>query len=341
LSAYINGIATCRAAYAWYRSVQTGKAMVWSKTEHVFPTETALAEFRRQIGQILIDQDKLSTEELGLGLEEQRHSRLSLGETLVRLGFVKERDVVEAFAEQSGAATALNDDLVPEADMVALLPEAVARALTVLPLRIERGEVVLAVSHLLSPEEERELARVMDRNFVLRFAEASRVRAAIDRTYSFNDERRKPLGRYLVDRGDLDEAGLLQMLELQRATDKPLLQLLSETGTIDGERLHDVLQDYFDVHTAGIDGDAAITDGELARVPRDFIADNEVTIVRSGSGLRAASAFPLAPKMARMLSDAMGEPVECVVARKGAVLHSRRELLRRIAAAAHAAFSGS
>jgi bacteriophage N4 adsorption protein B len=329
LSAYINGIATLRAAYAWYGSQRSGQAMKWSKTAHFFPTEQALAEFRRQIGQILIDQDKLSHEELHLALEEQRHSRASLGETLVRLGFVKERDVVEAFAEQTGTTTALNDDLVPEADVLALLPEALARRLTALPLRIEHGAVVLAVARLLDTGEDAQMRRALDRPFTFRIAEGSRIQAAIDRSYLFNDERRKPIGRWLVDRGYLTHAALLEVLDLQGATDKPLLQLLSETGTIDDEKMFDVLQDYFGVKTVDIADDADLSDDDLARVPGNMLADNEITIVRTHRGLLIASAFPLAPAMADRISAAFGEPVEHAVARKAAVLRSRRRLLER------------
>jgi bacteriophage N4 adsorption protein B len=329
LAAFINGVATVRAAYAWYSSRQTGQAMQWSKTAHFFPTEQALAEFRRQIGQILIDSDKLSHEELHLALEEQRHSRASLGETLVRLGFVKERDVVEAFAEQTGTTTALHDDLVPEADVLALLPEEIARRLTTLPLRIEHGAVVLAVAKLFDPAQDAEMRRTLERPFTFRIAERSRIQAAIGRSYLFNDERRKPIGRWLVDRGYLDHATLLEVLELQRTTDKPLLQLLSETGTIDDERLFDVLQDYFGVRTVDIAGDEPLRDEELSRLPERLLVENEITIVRSPRGLRVASAFPLAPTMAEQISGALGEPVEHVVARKAAVLRSRRDLLER------------
>jgi adsorption protein B len=330
LSAYINGIATVRAAYAWYRSQRSGQNMKWSKTEHVFPTEQALAEFRRQIGQILIDQDKLSPEELHLGLEEQRHSRKSLGETLVRLGFVKERDVVEAFAEQTGTTTALNDDLVPEADMLSLLPEELARRMTALPLRIEHGAVVLAVAHVFNSSEDAEMRRALDRPFTFRLAEKARVTAAIDRSYLFNDERRKPIGRWLVDRGYLDHATLLEILELQRATDKPLLQLLSETGTIDDDKLFDVLQDYFGVRTVDIDGDLELSESEIERVPAGLLLDNEFTIVRVGNGLRLAAAFPISQTMLDTVVRAFGEPVEHVVARKSAVLKSRLALLKRV-----------
>jgi adsorption protein B len=330
LAAYINGIATFRAGYAWYRSRQTGKDMRWSKTEHVFPTEQALAEFRRQIGQILIDRDKISHDELRLGLEEQRHSRESLGEALVRLGFVKERDVVEAFAEQTGSTTALNDDLVPETDMLSLLPEEIARRIGALPLRIEHGAVVLAVAQLLDPAQDAEMRRVLERPFTFRLAEKTRICAAIDRSYLFSDERRKPIGRWLVDRGYLDLALLLEVLELQRATDKPLLQLLSETGAIDDEKLYDVLQDYFGVKTVDIGHEGDLSDDELARIPAGLLAENEITIVRRANGLTVASAFPLAPAMADTIAGAVGQRVEHVVARKAAVLASRRRLLDRI-----------
>lgn len=341
IAAYINGIATFRAAYAWYRSQTTGKPMLWSKTAHVFPTEQALAEFRRQIGQILVDQDKLSNSDLHLALEEQRHSRESLGDALVRMGFVKERDVVEAFAEQTGSATALEDDLIPDLDALALLTEDLARRLGALPLRLEHGSILLVVSRLLTPAEETELRTALARPFELLLAEKQRVAAAIDRSYLFNDERRKPLGRWLMDRKYLDRDALQRMLVVQRATDKPLLQILSETGTIDGERLYDVLQDYFGVQTENIDSEPALSDLDVARLPAGALAENEITFVRGVRGLTIASAFPLKPAMTQRFAAAFGEPVQPVVARKAAVLRSRHLLLERAAALGTAGSSGN
>ena len=128
LAAYINGIATFRAAYAWYSSRRSGQAMQWSKTAHFFPTAASggvppsnRSDFGRS--------EQARHEELHLALEEQRHSREALGETLVRLGFVKERDVIEAFAEQTGTTTVLNDDLFPDVEVLAILPEELARRL--------------------------------------------------------------------------------------------------------------------------------------------------------------------------------------------------------------------
>ncbi|GAC1387853.1 MAG: glycosyl transferase family protein [Vulcanimicrobiaceae bacterium] len=330
IAGLINGVATLRAAYAWYQSRRTGEAMKWSKTAHFFPTETALSEFRRQIGQILIDQNKLSHDELHLALEQQRHSRESLGETLVRMGFVKERDVVEAFAEQTGETTALQDDLIPEVDMLLRLPEETARRIGVLPLRMEHGSLVLAASSQPTATEDAELRRALGAPYTLRMAEKARICHAIDRTYLFNDERRKPLGRWLVDRGLLTRASLLEMLDLQRETDKPLLQLLSETGVLDDSRLHDVLQDYFGVAVVDIQNDRPLSDDEIAKIPPEVLSDNEVTIGRHDDSLYVASAFPLHGAIVERLTESLGEPVAQIVARKNAVLQGRRALLERV-----------
>ncbi|GAC1653925.1 MAG: hypothetical protein NVS9B12_04240 [Vulcanimicrobiaceae bacterium] len=329
LAGFINGVATFRAGYAWYKSRRSGQAMKWSKTSHFFPTETALAEFRRQIGQILIDQDKISPAQLNLAVAEQQHGREALGETLVRLGFVKERDVVEAFAEQTGTNTALHDDLIPEVDMLLLLPEEAARRMSAIPLRIEHGAVVLAVATPLSQAADAELRKILGRPFTIRIAEKARIAHAIDRSYEFNDERRKPIGRWLVDQEYISRGSLQEMLELQRVTDKPLLQLLSETGKLDEAKLFDVLQDYFGVHTVDISAHDSLTEEDFSLLPIDIVSGNEIALIRRGADILAASAFPLRPAIVERLSGAFGIRVKEVVARKAAVLEARRKLLDR------------
>jgi type IV pilus assembly protein PilB len=90
----------------------------------------------RRFGELLIERGRISTEQLGQALKARQDPRERLGQTLVRLGFIGERDVVELLAQQFSLPIATADQL-SKADpkAVELIPEHLARRANLLALR--------------------------------------------------------------------------------------------------------------------------------------------------------------------------------------------------------------
>jgi adsorption protein B len=103
--AIINGLATIRALALFGAALRSGKDMTWNKTSHVFPSATVLREFRRQLGDLLVESGKIDTRQLAQALSEQRAGE-RIGETLVRLDYVGTSDVDAALALQQGTHAA-------------------------------------------------------------------------------------------------------------------------------------------------------------------------------------------------------------------------------------------
>ena len=55
---------------------------------------------RKLIGQMLMERDLITQEQLDQGLEAQKQSTQMIGEVLIDLGFVQRQPVFEALAEQ-------------------------------------------------------------------------------------------------------------------------------------------------------------------------------------------------------------------------------------------------
>jgi len=55
---------------------------------------------QKKVGQILVEERIISAEQLKVALEEQRRSKHFIGHVLVRMGFVRERDLLKALSEQ-------------------------------------------------------------------------------------------------------------------------------------------------------------------------------------------------------------------------------------------------
>ncbi len=100
-----------------------------------------------RIGEILVSRGKLSEDQLRAGLEAKKTDPRRIGEILLSLGFVSEEDLARAMAEAGGLEyVALTEDSVDPA-AIPLLGEKALRKYTALPLKVENGRLVLAMSN--------------------------------------------------------------------------------------------------------------------------------------------------------------------------------------------------
>ena len=138
---------------------------------------------RRRIGDLLVERQLVTAEQVQEALGRPKQAPGSrLGETLVSLGFLSERALVEALAELFAMPLADLRSENPDPAALALLPEAVARAQMVLPLTVTDGHLHVAAGE---PNDQLRqlLTEVSGHQVVLMIAPASDVRRAIDNHY--------------------------------------------------------------------------------------------------------------------------------------------------------------
>jgi adsorption protein B len=246
-AAVINGFATMRAIAMFTTAMREKRTVVWSKTTHAFPSDRVLGEFRRQLGQVLIDSNKLDEGELDSALSQKQPGE-RLGDTLVRLGMVSERDVIEAIADQSGMVSGVDNDLVPTAEALACLPQEVAQDNGWLPLRIRDKVLEVAVNAALTRDEIDVIQYLSKLHVEPHVVERRRLDAAIARAYRFGSAARaKPIGVYLVDGGYIDRQTLDSYLQTPDPRGRRLLERVTDDGRLDDAALLDVVSNYFDV----------------------------------------------------------------------------------------------
>ncbi|HET9724835.1 MAG TPA: ATPase, T2SS/T4P/T4SS family [Actinomycetota bacterium] len=100
----------------------------------------------KQLGQILLEQDLLTREQLDTALEEHRNTPKSLGRVLIDLGYIRERDLVRALAEQVGLEFVDLTDYRIDPVLTSLLPEALSRRYRALPIGERDGKLLVAMS---------------------------------------------------------------------------------------------------------------------------------------------------------------------------------------------------
>ncbi|MFC5380659.1 ATPase, T2SS/T4P/T4SS family [Aquipuribacter nitratireducens] len=107
------------------------------------------ADRRRRLGDLLVDAQVITADQLQEALEEQRQPgpRRRLGQVLVQLGFLDERDIAVTLAEQLGMETLDLSTLSLDPDVVRRLPQQQSERSGVLVLdRLSDGRYVVATS---------------------------------------------------------------------------------------------------------------------------------------------------------------------------------------------------
>lgn len=142
----INFFAVARASHLFIRTSLTGKKLVWAKTAHAFPSEAQLLGFKRKLGDLLLESRRLSLAHLSEALKVQKTSGGLLGDVLVDLGYVAERELVDVLAAQLKLeARPLDFDALRRED-VELIPECACREHLMVVADASRRPVVVAAA---------------------------------------------------------------------------------------------------------------------------------------------------------------------------------------------------
>ena len=135
----------------------------------------------KQLGQILLEQGLLSQEQLDHALQEHRNTPKSLGRTLIDLGYIKERDLVSALAEQVGLDFVDLSEYPIDPVMATLLPDQLARRYRAIPIGERDGKLLVAMSDPANVYALDDIRAITNRDVQPVVATASDVEQAIDR----------------------------------------------------------------------------------------------------------------------------------------------------------------
>ena len=100
----------------------------------------------KQLGEVLLDEGLVTEAQLLAALDEQTSMGTSLGRTLVELGILTEAQLVRALAAQVGMEFVDLDEYPVDRTAVALVPGALCRRYSVLPVGLRDGTLVLATA---------------------------------------------------------------------------------------------------------------------------------------------------------------------------------------------------
>jgi type IV pilus assembly protein PilB len=190
------------------------------------------AVFRSRLGDVLIDAQVLTPEQLARALKEQDAWGGRLGQILLNLGLVDERTLASAIARQLGLPAVDLDAARLPADVSRLLPLELAERYGLMPLGL-RGEPKRLVVACFDPTHSEGLSaarRITGHGVEVFVAPASAIERAIRRAY-YGEAAPRPVpgaGTFTITRNTIDPAtsGMVErdvvdrVAELEREVEK-------------------------------------------------------------------------------------------------------------------------
>lgn len=157
VSNVINFFAVCRAWKVFILHFVTGKRIAWDKTQHSYPSMADLKKQRTRIGDLLLDWQAVSQDDLEQALKEQQQSGKKLGQVLLESGLVSPDILADAISEQVGLPRAIltQSALV---EFSGRLPRNLVMRHKVIPFALgESGALNLAIFEPISAEAQAEI----------------------------------------------------------------------------------------------------------------------------------------------------------------------------------------
>ena len=107
-----------------------------------------MAEQRKKLrlGELLVQQGLITTDQLAIALAEQRHNNIPLGRLLVRLGFVTETAIRDIMARTIGQESIDLSQVIADPEALKLVPQEFARRNRILPIAFHTRDQVLTVA---------------------------------------------------------------------------------------------------------------------------------------------------------------------------------------------------
>jgi type IV pilus assembly protein PilB len=149
-----------------------------------------------RIGELLVMNGLITTEQLELALEEQKRSPAKLGEIMISNGYIDERQLAEALEFQLGVPVVKMSESTFDPAAVHLIPESLARLYSVLPVGRDGGRLRVAMLDPLNQEAVKQIQMVSGLHVLPMIATRSELDEAIIRYYG-SDESSEELKRIL------------------------------------------------------------------------------------------------------------------------------------------------
>ena len=139
--------------------------------------------FYRRLGELLLAAGTITQEELDHGLALQKEQKGRLGEVLIKNGIITEDQLIEALQMQLGIEYIDLSKINIPTELAGIVPKNIAKQYQVVPVRIVKDEIYLAMSDPLNFYAIEEVRKAVRKRVVPMVAQAAQVERAIQVLY--------------------------------------------------------------------------------------------------------------------------------------------------------------
>jgi type IV pilus assembly protein PilB len=158
------------------------KTVVLAAVPNIAVSENGAGATTR-IGDLLVDEQLVTQSQLAEALLQQSVSGKRLGSLLVDLGAINDVELAGVLARHLNLPLVNLRQETPEEDAIAMVPEAIARAHTAIPLRKSEAGLEVAMEYPMDVEAIGAMAEVAGMNVIPLVASPSDIRRTIDKSY--------------------------------------------------------------------------------------------------------------------------------------------------------------
>lgn len=153
---YINGVSSIRAIYRYAGAQLRHEPLVWVKTEHAYPSRETLFAHKRRLSEILVGSGYVDADILE-SARTTKPAGMRMGEHLVRMGAITDEELYEALSLQQSVPSGRVEVFEMNANLARALPREVMERWSVLPYRLQEGNLFLASPEIPCDELNHEL----------------------------------------------------------------------------------------------------------------------------------------------------------------------------------------
>jgi type IV pilus assembly protein PilB len=182
-----------------------------------------------RIGELLVQKNMLSAEQLQRAKEEARLSGTRVGLQLTKLGYMEEEDLASAISEQFGVPAINLDEFEVDSDVIRLIPEDVAVKHIIVPINRAGSTLILATSDPSNIFAIDDVKFLTGYNVEVVVAAEEAIRRAIEKYYDTGSSLEDVMSDFNDDDFEvISDEDKVDLDELERATeDAPVVKLVN------------------------------------------------------------------------------------------------------------------
>jgi type IV pilus assembly protein PilB len=180
-------------------------------------------EHIKKLGELLLDFNFITKEQLDEAIKKQKGSNDRLGEVLVELGYINESDLIQVLEFQLGIPHVNLSNYILNPQLAEYIPENIARRYNVIPLEIKKNKLRVAMSDPTDLPAIDAIEMTSGMKVEPCIATSNSIKKAINTIYSLEEEDTAEILNSLDDYQNNNEPELDKLKEM--VEDAPIVKL--------------------------------------------------------------------------------------------------------------------